>query len=101
MVLQKAVETLDHFPSISQIKEIADSFMANKTTRSESRIVCDSCPDCMGDGLLFLFNEHGYRYVFSCGSCRNGEIQRQISGQAAPHVSVGEKQGFMPRRRSI
>lgn len=109
MVMNRAVGTLDNFPSIHQVKEIADWFQANKPNRErQSKIFPKDCDDCMGDGLVFLQDEDGGKYVFSCETCENGKMQAQLAIEAAektneknnhaPKVSIGYEIGFMRTR---
>lgn len=100
--LNRAAETLDHFPSLSQVIELCDYFQkisdaAKGVVSKKSRIIDKPCCSCMGDGLLFLYDENGSHYIFSCDKCKNGDIQREISGRDAPHVNVGIKLGYIKR----
>lgn len=99
LVLKRAVETLDHFPSIHQTKEIADWLQANKPkTNNKTRIIEKDCPDCCGDGLVFMRNELNAKYIFSCMTCENGRIQREAS-HCAPPTSTGYDKGMLKEIR--
>lgn len=80
MVLERAVQTLDHFPSISQLKEIADRFQTEKPEgyehgRPRLEIVSGSaCKTCGDDGYILADRRDmpSLPYIFKCPNCARG-----------------------------
>lgn len=99
MVLKRASELYDSFPSIAQINTISDQLRKEGQgdgRQSESRIKYKPCLECDGYGLLYLIDETGGRWVHSCEQCANGSIQRELSN-LSPKASQGLRRGLKRR----
>lgn len=103
-ILQKVVDLIitEHFRPIgkSAILEIMKQESAKRGgVQFTKKIIPDDCVDCNGDGLVFLYDLDDRKYVFSCGTCRNGTMQRELGGRAAPHINVAASFDFHPKGR--
>lgn len=69
-ILDKACETLDHYPSISQLGGIAVilGIAVEGTSDSNPR----ACEKCNFTGLILLENEAGHNLAWSCPDCERG-----------------------------
>lgn len=93
-MLHRAVETLDHFPSIAQLEEIAREMnMANETRWHHKTGSEDSCRLCHGCGWVYAWQEsQRCEVVVACDDCPAGK-NLQIAPD--PYVSIKLQPGLV------
>jgi hypothetical protein len=103
-MLQRAVETLDHFPAIAQLEKIAlelDVTGAQKWAYEQASIA--SCSQCEGCGYVWVFNpQQGFEGIVCCDDCPTGKNlqiapeKTRINKRLPQHVYIAP--GNAPRR---
>jgi hypothetical protein len=97
--MQRAIETLNHFPSFAEILLI-DAELGNK---SKLELVEQRCEWCNGEGIVMMDDGKG-QYPFCC-DCPNGQAQYAYAkGKTYPsgqpfrlhYASYGLKFGWFP-----
>jgi hypothetical protein len=78
--MQRAVETLDHFPSIAQVEAIA-SELGETLNSGWKYLESPDCLRCGGPGWHWALDLEGRRGPVACDSCRAGKnLQRGPNG---------------------
>jgi hypothetical protein len=109
MVMNRALSTLDHFPSINQIAEICEYLQSNKSLGHSKKPVVN-CVTCGGRGYLVCVNpEDQSRMYAACDDCEAGKYESQRTakfsdgtyGRLTPSQRVARSMGFTDMRKLL
>jgi len=79
-ILRRAVETMEHFPSIAQMETLAQELGFSAET-SWKYFEEESCFNCGGRGWHYVLRSDGGMGVVACDDCRAGKnLQRSPKG---------------------
>ncbi len=96
MIFVKAVETLDHFPSIAELGAIATKIGIYPESGVNIPEENKDCFGCGGTGYVFvLSNDDRHESIASCERCERGRyFSSQVHKPCIPSLSRCEKKGW-------
>jgi hypothetical protein len=91
-MLERAVTTLEHFPSIAQLENIAVELGISSRTGWKYLEVAD-CLCCGGPGWHYVKTPKGSEAVVACDDCRAGKNLQQAPQGAIKHTLKSSEPG--------